>query len=189
MYKRQGPQHRLDTESSGLPAQHHAGDSIGEGPKAPSQTVIDLHSGVDELDRHRVQKGIGVELQSAQSDKYGSGPPEAGPGEIKDGVDGQCQGEADVEDPFEGDGSVPVRPTAQKGLGDDSGQTPDGGKNTRLPAGKAPSQQQCGLIAGKGGKQGPVDQLHQEMCIRDRSGVAEGCPFILVRLKGLEPTR
>ena len=81
--------------------------------------------------------------------------------EVEDGVYDQPGCQAYPQNVLQGNLRVPVRPAAQQRLGNDAGQTADGGEGASVAAGEATVQQQSRLVAGKRGESGPVEHLHQ----------------------------
>lgn len=90
-------------------------------------------------------------------------PQKPGPGGVEYYIHPQGQHQTGVQQAFDRHLRVAVRPASQQRLSQNAGKAANGGKDPRLPAGKAPPQQQRGLVAREDGKHGPVDHVDQRI--------------------------
>ena len=113
---------------------------------------------------HGVHEGIDGDLKGADHREHRHVLPQGHPGEENEqqiGSEGDCQAQGDQA--LQGEEGMPVRPAAQDGLGDHPRQTAGGQDDAHLAVGKAPAQEQGGLIAAEGGEHGPISRLHDEV--------------------------
>ena len=151
----------LNTETSRLLPLQHTNHSIGESAKSPTQTILDIHTGIDELHGHGVDQGTGVDLQHTQQKKDQRRSPPAGAGKIKQEIDDQCGNHQSHKQPFDRHLGMLVCPVADERHGNHTGEAGKRQKNSHITAGKSTIQQDGSLERRKRPQHAPVSNLQQ----------------------------